>query len=480
MSFNQNSGTAVPTLINSSQVLVTGNAISANALTVRQFGTGNVFSASNASGTTALFVSSSGNVGIGTVSPATALDVYTGTMNAATVSSTTLYGVLAGSNTVAASTVSATSIVGTMYGVLAGSNTVAASTVSATSLVGTMYGVLAGSNTVAASTVSATSLVGTMYGVLAGSNTVAASTVSATSLVGTMYGVLAGSNTVAASTVSATSLVGTHYGVLAGSNTVAASTGYFSGNVGIGTASPVAPLSTFFATSGIPNTTGSGTSNVATRFQTGSVCLDMGNISNGNMWLQNHLDTNWATNYPLLLNPNGGFVGIGTTNPGYNLDVTGNVNVTGNFLKAGVPLSASQWTTLGSNIYFLSNVAIGATTVDAKYKLIVTGNVAVTKDVFVFYSDERLKTKIGSLENALDKVCSLEGFRYVPNDLAREIGATDDDRVRVGLSAQSVQRVLPEAVGPAPFNDQYLTVQYEKLVPLIVEAIKELRREVSK
>jgi hypothetical protein len=104
----------------------------------------------------------------------------------------------------------------------------------------------------------------------------------------------------------------------------------------------------------------------------------------------------------------------------------------------------------------------------------------VTKDVFTFYSDERLKTKIGSLENALDKVCSLEGFRYVPNDLAREIGGADDDRVRVGLSAQSVQRVLPEAVGPAPFNDQYLTVQYEKIVPLLVEAIKELRREVSK
>jgi hypothetical protein len=173
-------------------------------------------------------------------------------------------------------------------------------------------------------------------------------------------------------------------------------------------------------------------------------------------------------------------VGIGTTTPGYKLDVSGNVNVTGSFLQGGVPLSASQWTTLNSNIYYLSNVSIGATTVDAKYRLIVSGNVAVTKDVFTFYSDERLKTKIGSLENALDKVCSLEGFRYVPNDLAREIGATDDDRVRVGLSAQSVQRVLPEAVGPAPFNDQYLTVQYEKIVPLIVEAIKELRKEACK
>ena len=175
-----------------------------------------------------------------------------------------------------------------------------------------------------------------------------------------------------------------------------------------------------------------------------------------------------------------GRVGVGTTNPGYTLDIAGNLNLSGTISQGGTPLGTSQWTTLNSNIYYLSNVSIGATTVDPKYRLIVSGNVAVTKDVFTFYSDERLKTKIGSLENALDKVCSLEGFRYVPNDLAKSIGATDDDRVRVGLSAQSVQRVLPEAVGPAPFNDQYLTVQYEKLVPLLVEAIKELRKEVCK
>ncbi len=74
MSFNQGAPT-VPTLINSSAVLVTGNAVSANALTVRQFGTGNVFSAQTTTGATALFVGANGNVGIGTASLGATLTV---------------------------------------------------------------------------------------------------------------------------------------------------------------------------------------------------------------------------------------------------------------------------------------------------------------------------------------------------------------------------------------------------------------------
>jgi hypothetical protein len=58
---------------------VTGNAASANALTVRQFGAGNVFSASNAAGTVGLFVSATSNVGVGTTNPQNLLQVGTGT-----------------------------------------------------------------------------------------------------------------------------------------------------------------------------------------------------------------------------------------------------------------------------------------------------------------------------------------------------------------------------------------------------------------
>jgi hypothetical protein len=89
MSFNQGAPT-VPTLINSSAVLVTGNAVSANALTVRQFGTGNVFSAQTTTGATALFVGANGNVGIGTASPGYLLDVL-GILRAGSPVSASIY-----------------------------------------------------------------------------------------------------------------------------------------------------------------------------------------------------------------------------------------------------------------------------------------------------------------------------------------------------------------------------------------------------
>jgi hypothetical protein len=51
--------------------------------------------------------------------------------------------------------------------------------------------------------------------------------------------------------------------------------------------------------------------------------------------------------------------------------------------------------------------------------------------------------------------------------------------MEVGLSAQEMQRVLPEVVVPAPVDETYLTIQYDRVVPLLVEAIKELRLELN-
>ena len=105
------------------------------------------------------------------------------------------------------------------------------------------------------------------------------------------------------------------------------------------------------------------------------------------------------------------------------------------------------------------------------------GEIRATNNITAYYSDDRLKTRLGNIEGALDKVNTLTGFYYEANETAQELGY---DPVReVGVSAQDVQAVLPEIVVPAPIDENYLTIRYEKLVPLLVEAIKELSDKVA-
>jgi hypothetical protein len=114
-------------------------------------------------------------------------------------------------------------------------------------------------------------------------------------------------------------------------------------------------------------------------------------------------------------------------------------------------------------------------------------------DIVAYYSDERLKTKTGNIENALDKIKQLNGFYYTNNDLAKSFGYKEE-KTQVGLSAQEVQSVLPEVVTLAPFDtefdennqsigsksgENYLTVNYDKLVPLLIEAIKEQQSQIE-
>ena len=102
----------------------------------------------------------------------------------------------------------------------------------------------------------------------------------------------------------------------------------------------------------------------------------------------------------------------------------------------------------------------------------------VTGDLVAFASDDRLKTNRVALTGALDKVCSLNGFTFNFNETGGELGFPTDVTY-VGVSAQQVQEVLPEAVKPAGAGEDYITVQYEKIVPLLIEAIKELSDKVS-
>jgi len=126
-------------------------------------------------------------------------------------------------------------------------------------------------------------------------------------------------------------------------------------------------------------------------------------------------------------------------------------------------------------------VGTGTTTVPAE-KLHVGGNIVATGDITAFYSDERLKDFSGKIDNALEKVSMLNGYYYTGNEVAAELGYDTETR-QVGVSAQEVESVLPEVVKTAPISldgeTDYKTVQYEKLVPLLIESIKELKAEIE-
>jgi hypothetical protein len=106
-----------------------------------------------------------------------------------------------------------------------------------------------------------------------------------------------------------------------------------------------------------------------------------------------------------------------------------------------------------------------------------TGEIRATNNITAYYSDDRLKTKLGLIEDALSKVNSLSGFYYEANETAQALGY--EVKREVGVSAQEVKAIMPEVVAPAPIDDKYLTVRYEKLVPLLVQAIKELSAKIE-
>ena len=117
------------------------------------------------------------------------------------------------------------------------------------------------------------------------------------------------------------------------------------------------------------------------------------------------------------------------------------------------------------------------------------GRVDASNDVVAFSSDKRLKENIKPIKSALDKVDSLSGFTFNWNELAEKEAGFSREESFVGVFAQDVESVLPEAVKRAPFDndgndgsisgENYLTVQYEKLVPLLIESIKELKSEIE-
>jgi hypothetical protein len=112
----------------------------------------------------------------------------------------------------------------------------------------------------------------------------------------------------------------------------------------------------------------------------------------------------------------------------------------------------------------------------------VAGEGRFTNCVTTYYSsDIRLKENITNIPNAMDKLLQLNGVEYDWTDEHIQAHGGEDGyfmrKHDIGLIAQEVEAVLPEIV--AENNEGYKAIKYERVVALLVEAVKELNKEVK-
>jgi hypothetical protein len=197
---------------------------------------------------------------------------------------------------------------------------------------------------------------------------------------------------------------------------------------------------------------------------------------------------------------NNGYLGIGITNPFTALDVS-KADASGNNAYFGngtsglmLQTNSTSYDIIGYNKTALNNIRIRATagatnqlvlntagnvgikTATISYTLHVNGSVAGTS-AYVNLSDRRHKKDILPIENALDKVLSLNGVTFNWDKSNTDMNL--DDRNHIGLLAQDVELIIPQAVVTADDENKTKSVAYTDLIPVLIEAIKELKAEIE-
>jgi hypothetical protein len=198
----------------------------------------------------------------------------------------------------------------------------------------------------------------------------------------------------------------------------------------------------------------------------------------------------------------GNVTGSSTSCTGNSATATTATTCNGNYNTTNAQQNGSDgwWRSTGSAGWYSTTYSVGIYSVGVglvqtynSSSFQANGALYATGNVTAYYSDERLKTNLGNVNNALDSICKLNGFRYVNNDLAKSVGY-ESEEVQLGVSAQEVEALFPEIVSIAPFDmlhneetgaissksgEEYKTVDYARLVPVLIEAIKELKAEVD-
>ena len=198
-----------------------------------------------------------------------------------------------------------------------------------------------------------------------------------------------------------------------------------------------------------------------------------------------------ATNANYITNNNQLTNGAGyTTNVGDITGVTAGTGLDGGGTSGAVTLSIES--DLRGDVFYIgrdTNDYIGVETTQINFvldgntdmRLENDGDLHVDGNVIAYsttISDERLKTDIVKIDSALDKVDQINGYTFT---------YTTDGKKSAGVIAQEVEKVLPSAITESTLplkmgeddKTEYKAVQYDQLIGLLVEAIKELKAEVA-
>jgi len=283
-----------------------------------------------------------------------------------------------------------------------------------------------------------------------------------------------------------------------------------SGKVGIGTASPTRLLSLAGTQSVISlnNTSTESWTGLDITAKNGAYLATLGlEDASGKFFVDMRQDA--VIDFTILQNGN---VGIGTTTPVAKLHIAGadmnnallfentSANAGRNFILFKTQGAEQGYIGLGSgvnnnmsiaaygapNSILLEtdgharmavlpsgNVGIGTTT--PSYTLHVNGSVAGT-GAYNALSDARLKKDVQPINDALAIVGALHGVTF-NWDQTVDPAMKLDDRNHVGFIAQEVEAVLPQAVSTATDACQTKSVAYSEVIPVLTEAIKQLKAE---
>ena len=129
-------------------------------------------------------------------------------------------------------------------------------------------------------------------------------------------------------------------------------------------------------------------------------------------------------------------------------------------------------TDAGAYLHTTERMHIGAGTDPSSIQFQVTGQIVATDNITAYYSsDIKLKDNLRPIENALYKINQIGGYEFDWNSDSEHSGHD------VGVIAQEIEKVLPEVV--AQRKNGYLAVRYEKIVALLIQAVKEQQLQID-